>query len=205
MCKSVRRLWPVLLALVPLACSRLEGNIEAENDSEPLYELSADEVRLARDLAERDLDIPRNPLSPLERVVFAKIDLLPDAQADTTQRLVMVQHYRYRGDETILTTVDLNRLEVLGVERLAHYPTALAREEMERAESMARADSRLQPILDMPNRRLHIEGRPFQPAFPHEPLFGHRVVLLLLRDGISYLNEPRILVDLTTEAVIFDF
>lgn len=190
------------LALLPLACARLEGS--DEQDARPPFELSADEIRLARELAERHLDIPQNPASPMDRVVFAKIDLLPDSQAVTNQRQVIVQHYRYRGDATILTTIDLNRLEVLGVETIAHFPTALAREELDRAERMARADVRLRPIFEMPNLPLRVEGRPIQFAFPHEPLFGHRVVHLLLRDGNSYLNRPRVLIDLSTEAVLVD-
>jgi len=95
-----RRNLLALLTLLPIACARLEGN--DEQDARPAYELSADEVRLALALAERGLDIPEKPLSPMDRVVYVKIDLLPDSRAETGQRQVMVHHYRYRGDETIL-------------------------------------------------------------------------------------------------------
>ena len=50
-------------------------------------------------------------------------------------------------------------------------------------------------------RQVVVEGRPIQAASPQEPLFGHRVVHLLLRHGPDYLNSPRVLVDLTNETV----
>jgi hypothetical protein len=193
---------PVFLALAPAACSRLHGNEESEVP--PPYELSSAEIRLARDLAERDLHIPEHPLSSFDRIVFTKIDLLPDSRAGTGQRQVMVQHYRYRDDAVILTAVDLNNREVLSVETALHFPTAFAPEELARAEQMARRDERLQPVFDMPGRTLLVQGRPIQAANADEPLFGHRVVHLLLRHGADYLSTPRVLVDLTTETVLIE-
>lgn len=187
----------VLLSLLPIACARLEGN--DEQDARGPYELSVDEVRLARELAERGLNMPRQPASPQERIVFVKVDVLPDARAGTGQRQVMVHHYRYRGDQTVLTHVDLNRLEVLGVETLSHFPTGLAPEEIERAEALARADDRLRSIFA--HGKLRVEARPID-FTPGQPLFGRRVVHLLLRDGVNYLASPRVLVDLSTEAVL---
>lgn len=186
-------------ALLPLACARLEGG--DEQDIRMPFELTGAEIRLARELAERDLHVPLDPVTPSERIVFVKIDLLPDSQAVTSQRQVMVHHYRYRDDATVLTAVDLNRLEVLGTETILHFPTALAASEVARAERLARADERLRPIFEMPGRTLHVEGRPIQFASPQEALFGRRVVHLLLRDGNDYLNGPRILVDLSMETV----
>lgn len=187
------------VALLPLACARLEGG--DEQDVRPPFELAGDEIRLARELAERDLPVPLDPATPSERIVFVKIDLLPDAQAVTSRRHVMVHHYRYCDDATILTAIDLNRLEVLGIETMLHYPTALAPSELARAERLARGDERLRPIFEMPGRALQVEGRPIQFASPQEPLFGRRLVHLLLRDGNDYLSGPRILADLSTETV----
>ena len=96
----------VIIALLPLAlagCGSAEG--EQPGDGEPRYVLSADEIRLARELAERDMANQEGPSSPGKKTYFIKADLLPDSQADTAQRQVMVHHYRYQGDETILTRV----------------------------------------------------------------------------------------------------
>jgi hypothetical protein len=190
------------LALTPIACGSLQGNDESRVP--PPYELSREEIRVARTLAEHNMHLREHIHSPLERVVFTKIDLLPDSRAGTNMRKVIVQHYRYRHDETVLTTVDLNRLEVLDVETIAHFPTAFAKEEMERAERLARGDARLKHVFDMPGRQLVVEGRPIQAAKAEEPLFGHRVVHLLLRHGADYLSSPRVLVDLTNETVLID-
>ena len=198
----IKRMFLGLLAVTPLACGNLQGN-QDERRLAP-YELSENEVRVARELAERDMHLSVHIHSPLERVVFVKIDLLPDSRAGTSMRQVIVQHYRYRNDETILTTVDLNRLEVLQVEAIAHFPTAFAREELDRAERMARGDLRLQTVFNKPGRTLVVEGRPIQASNVREPLFGHRVVHLLLRHGNDYLDSPRVLVDLTTEAVLLE-
>ncbi|MBM4072108.1 MAG: hypothetical protein FJ271_24755 [Planctomycetes bacterium] len=187
----------VLFALLPIACARLEGN--SDQDVPGPYELTADDMRLARELAERDLGMPRQPASPSDRIVFVKVDMLPDARAGAGQRQVMVHHYRYRGDRTVLTHVDLNRLEVLGVETLSHFPTGLAAEEVERAERLARADDRLRTVFA--GDRLRVEARPIDFA-ANQPLHGRRVVHLLLRDGSSYLSSPRVLVDLSTDAVL---
>jgi len=198
----IKRMFLGLLAVTPLACGNLQGN-QDERRLAP-YELSENEVRVARELAERDMHLPVHIHSPLERVVFVKIDLLPDSRAGTSMRQVIVQHYRYRNDDVVLTTVDLNRLEVLSMETIPHFPTALAPEEMQRAERLARADVRLKSVFGMPGRTLALEGRPIQSANSQEPLFGHRVVHLLLRQGNDYLSRPRVLVDLTTETVLLE-
>ena len=200
--RFTRRYMLVLLALAPVACGSTQGN--EQGHARPPYELSPEEIRLARAIAERDMHLPEHIHSPLERIVFTKIDLLPDYRAGTSMRQVIVQHYRYRNDDVVLTTVDLNRLEVLSMETIPHFPTALAPEEMQRAERLARADVRLKSVFGMPGRTLALEGRPIQSANSQEPLFGHRVVHLLLRQGNDYLSRPRVLVDLTTETVLLE-
>jgi hypothetical protein len=194
------RLPLVLVLVLPIACGRVQG--DQKQAVRAPFELGSEEVRAARNLAESDLDIPERPLSALDRVVFIKIDLLPDAQAETTQRQVNVIHYRYRGDETIITTIDLNRREVLNRQMLPHFPTGLAPEELTRAQQLAQGDARLRGLFAA--RRLQMEGRPLQSVSRQDDLFGHRVVHLLLRDGNAYLTTPRVLVDLTTEAVLVD-
>lgn len=190
----------LLLAFVPLACGRADG--DQQNAARAPFELSDEEVRLARQVAEEPLHIPADPPVPLERVCFIKVDLLPGTHADDPARRVNVIHYRYHGDETIITTVDLHTLDILKVETYRHFPTALAAEELARAERLARADARLQSMFD--SSQVIVEGRPFQATAPADALFGHRVVHLLLRDGANYRVGPRILVDLTREIALVD-
>jgi hypothetical protein len=197
------RLGLALLGLLPLACARVHGEGSASGwQGEPLppYELSADEIRIARDLAEQGIERPAHPASPHDRVVFTKIELLPDAQAETKKRTVLVTHYRYRDDQAILSMIDLNRRQVIQVEKVPHLPTPLAPEELARAEQLARADARLRRLFAAPASNLRVEGKALY-GTPQQPWFGHRVVALLFRDGGSYLVRPEVWVDLTSETV----
>jgi hypothetical protein len=194
-----QRVFPLFFAvtaLAPLGCGQASGD---QTETAPVhypFALTPEEVGLARRLAETDLIVDSLPSGP--KTVFIKVELLPDSQADSQQRLVMVQHYRYQSDETIFTMIDLNTNDTLKREIAAHHPTALAPSEVERASQLARADGRLRPHLDIAPTRL--EARPIQYA-DHEALFGHRVVHLLMRQDGNYLVNPRVLVDLTTETV----
>ncbi|MCI0379865.1 MAG: hypothetical protein L0215_19970 [Gemmataceae bacterium] len=185
-----------MLALALAALLTSGCNSADRDDKQPNFVLSANEVRLAKTLAEHELGIEPHAQSRADRVVFVKVDLLPAAE---TERLVMVHHYRYQGDETIFTMVNLKAAEILSQEIEAHYPTALAPGEMERALTLARADGRIQPVLQIGN--IVMEARPIQFSKAGDPLFGHRVAhVLLQRDG-DYLATPVIYVDLTSETV----
>jgi hypothetical protein len=189
----------VLLALAPVAC----GTAQGDQEREPLapFELSADEVAAARALAEEGLGRPGDGLSPSARVYFIKVELLPDGRADTDQRKVMVTHYRYDGDETVHTFVDLNRGEVFDVQRKPHFPTALAREEVARAEKLARADARLTELFRSHGGKLTVEARPIRPASERDPLHGRRLALLSFNAGTHYPSASRVVVDLTNDTV----
>jgi hypothetical protein len=184
-----------LMALAPVGCGQASGDQPG-----PIpypFILSQAEIGLARDLAEKDWHLAEHPAS--FKTLFIKVDLLPDSQAETNQRLVMVHHYQYSGDRTILTMIDLHSRQILKREILDHYPTALAPIEVEQAIRLASADPRLKPMLDlMPT---HFDARPIQYAVPGEPLFGHRVVHLLMRHDRDYVVNPQVYVDLTTDTV----
>jgi len=190
-----RLLFAGFLALVPLGCGKPGGD-QAARVTYP-FNLTADELGLARALAEREWASDSPPSS--HKTVFIKVDLLPDSQAETSQRLVMVHHYRYQDDQTIFTMIDLRTHEILKREIAIHYPTALAPSEVDQAIQLASADGRLKPLLDLV--QTHFDARPIQYANPHDPLFGHRVVHLLMRQNGDYLMYPRVLVDLTNDSV----
>jgi hypothetical protein len=196
-----QRIVKLVLGVVPVAslgCGQVSGDQSARVQYP--FVLTLEEIGLARVLAENDLVVDSLPSGP--RTVFVKVDLLPDSQAEMAHRLVMVHHYRYHTDQTIFTMIDLNTHEVLKREFHVHYPTALAPTEIERAFQLARADDRLQTVLTA--QPTNLDARPIQYAAPEEPLFGHRVVHVLLRHDGNYLMAPRVLVDLTTETVHLD-
>lgn len=195
----IRCLVWVPLALLPIACRTAQG----DQDREVLapFELSADEIQFARELAERDLARPEQVESPDAKIVFSKIELLPEAQAQTKERRVLVAHYRYPGDETIHTYIDLNRGEVFHTDILPHFPTPLAKSELTRAEELARADRRLQSVLTEHGANLHLEFLVTRALSRDDPAWGHRLVNVSLRVGAAYLSSPRVTVDLTNETV----
>jgi hypothetical protein len=184
-----------LVALVPIACGQASG--DPVSAAHYPFQLTSEEIALARGLAEKDLIVDSLPSGP--RMVFVKVDLLPPGPEDSTELLVMVHHYQYHTDLTVFTMIDLTSRQVLSREFHEHYPTALAVSEAERAMQLARADERLQSVLGPTST--HLEVRPLQYADPHEPLFGHRVAHVLLGQNGNYLASPRVLVDLTTETV----
>jgi hypothetical protein len=193
-----QRLTPWLLLLLGCALTPLgAGQLPQEQQQETRYpfELTADEIRQARVLAENGPGLSHG------KTVFVKIELLPDAQAETTQRQVMVTHYRYENDETLYTFVDLKLNTVMKVEIQLHAPTALAAEEKVLVEKLARAEAQLAGVFATHGARLRVEMRPTQPASEQSPLFGHRLALLHFGVGDGYLRDPEVIVDLTTEQV----
>jgi hypothetical protein len=187
-----------LASLLPVGCGQVSG--DTARPIKYSFVLTAMELDRARMLAEQKLLDDASASD--QETVFIKVDLLPNSQAETDQRLVMVHHYRYRNDQTIFTMIDLKANEVLSREVHEHYPTALAPVEVDYAIRLARADERLRPIFEaMPTK---FDARPIQFANPHDPLFGHRVVHLLMRQAGNYLLGPRVLVDLTAESVHLD-
>ena len=116
-----------IVALAPLGCGQAGGG--PSGSVKYPFVLTREEIGQARALAEKDLVVDPLPSGP--RTVFVKVDLLPDTQAETAQRLVMVHHYQYQTDQTIFTMIDLNTHEILNREWSAHYPSALAPTEIE--------------------------------------------------------------------------
>lgn len=184
-----------LIVMNSVGCSQAEG--EPVRPVAYPFVLTPAEIAQARELAEKDWHAGHVQSGP--RTVFVKVELLPDSQGDSAHRLVMVQHYRYGSDETIFTMIDLRAHAIVQRETHAHYPTALAQVEVDRATALAQTDARLKPILDI--APTHFEARPIQHADRHHALFGHRLVHLQLMQGRNALTTPHVLVDLTTESV----
>jgi len=199
---SLAHLALIPMTLAPIGCSTAQG-IE-ERDMPAPFELRAEEIQAARALAERDLSPAGQTRSPQAKLVFTKIELLPEAQAQTSERRVLVIHYRYPHDETIHTYIDLNRGEVFHRDVLTNFPTPLGKEETTRAVELARTDARLEAILAEHGGAVHLECVPIRASATEDDLIGHRLVHVLLRVGADYLTSPRVVVDLTDEVVLVE-
>src|SRR5262245_23934489 len=99
---KILRIFLGMLAALTVGCG------QSARQAAPIYpfNLTQEEIALARELAERDLPLTATELPSGPKTFFIKVDLLPDSQAVTNQRLVMVHHYTYEGDRTIFTMVD---------------------------------------------------------------------------------------------------
>ena len=198
-------------ALVPVILAGCSPAMGDEELASPALGLAYDEIQAARKLAEKQ--IPADSSSD-SKPVHIKTELLPQSQADSGKRQVLVVHYQYHGDLTYLTVLDLMTREVVKTDEHFHFPTALAPEEVQRAEALARRNLRAMAHLEAArhgglaietnstdDRIVRMEAVPFQTIDASDPLFHHRVVeFQLVRDGFRLRMAP-IRVDLTNETI----
>lgn len=199
--KRIVRLLPLLFFLWALGLVR--GSY-AEIGGRPAGDerLTEEEERSAETLAETDLR--RRGLRGTGRLQQVEADLYRDKEGEkegAPSRRAMVTHYRYDDDTAIVTFLDLTRQEVIRVEEIPHLPVPLSREEFERARELAFSDEAVRKSLPSGGERPSVEALVVRGESPDDPIFGHRVVRLLFRDGADYLSEPAVTVDLTNEQV----
>lgn len=172
---------------------RVLGGGEIEAAPAPLTEA---EVQQAAGIAMGEL---RKRNFADSRTFFVHAEMLHDKGGNA--RRALVQHYRYAGDQTITTIVDLSAGRVVDVRVAEHAPSALSREEFEEARKLAMADPRVQEALGANRGNVEVEPLVVR-ASQGDPLFGHRVVRLLFRRGRDYLTAPDVHVDLTDRKVM---
>ena len=66
------------------------------------------------------------------------------------------------------------------------------------------SDQRVREELGEDAERVEIEGLVIRPASEEDPWFGRRMVQLLFRVGRDYRHSPRVVVDLTDEAILIE-
>lgn len=182
--------------LVPLSGSTLAQTLAQQEGPDTL---TSAERALAGRLSEEAV----RPLRTEAPMYLVSMELLrPKAPDDARQ--AVVTHYRYDRDLAILTTVDLARGRLVALDTVPHLAVAFAQEEVEAARRLARADERVRRALAPYGDRVRIEALPLRTASREDRLFGHRVLRLLFRVPRGYLEEPVVLVDLTTEEVIIE-
>jgi Cu2+-containing amine oxidase len=180
----------------PPADRRVMGGGEIEAAPTPLTDA---ELQQAASIATGEL---RNRKLADARTFFVHAEMLHDKSAPGSRR-ALVLHYRYEGDQTITTVVDLTAQRVVDVRTAAHVAAPLSQEEFEQARGMAMADARVAGALGQNRGRVTVEPLVLH-ATEGDPLFGHRVVRLLFRVDRDYLSAPIVLVDLTTRQVMIE-
>ncbi|HJQ36481.1 MAG TPA: hypothetical protein VKB93_05035 [Thermoanaerobaculia bacterium] len=135
------------------------------------------------------------------RTYFVHAEMLQDKAGNA--RLALVTHYRYAGDQTITSIVDLTARRVMDVRVTAHAGAPLSREEFDEARQLALADPAVVQALGANRDRVVVE--PLLLRAPEgDPMFGHRVVRLLFRVERDYLSAPVVHVDLTDRKVMIE-
>jgi hypothetical protein len=166
--------------------------------------LTAEERAAAVGLAEQALR--SHKLLPDKKTFLTTAHTHRDPAAERRgvfERLALLTYYRYEGDLAVRVYVNLARRRVTNVERLAHFPTPFAPEELRRARELALEHPELKKVFAPFRERLTVEPLSTRSASTKDPLFGHRVIYLLFRVGPRYLTaQGDVLVDLTTETVI---
>ena len=119
-----------------------------------------------------------------------------DAEGD---RELLVTHYRTEGDLAIVSRVNLSRSEVVSIEPRAHLPVPLSREEFEIARQLALANPHVQRLIG--GREVVVQSQLSRTFDTDDPLYGHRLVHILLLAPEGYLEVRTIRVDLTTREV----
>lgn len=194
------------LILGLIACERLplEPLNEAIESEASDQELSAEEQNLARELSESAL---KNTALFLDPIYFLGAELhrvKSEEGTSSNERHAIARHFRYEGNLTILTYVNLSSKKVLNVESIAHVPARLSVEEFEIAKGLALSDERVRKQLGTDSDKIDIEPLVFHSSSPEDPMFGRRAVRLLFRIERDYLSAPVVVVDLTDRKVIIE-
>jgi hypothetical protein len=211
---AAARAWGALVAVVAAGCQAAPGAAGAGGQA--ATGLTKQQQQAARVAVEKDarfkeilgarergflFEKTRGDVDPRDRVYFTSAQ--PAAANDTGERprgvgagTVVVSHYRYRTDETILSVVDLATGKVLEVEKHAHLPTPLAPEEFDEAKALAFKNDDVKKALHGYADKLRVSFLMPRPA-RGDPAFGHRRVQLLFEVGGHFLMSPRVTVDLT--------
>lgn len=165
----------------------------AEIEAAPLP-LSDAEVQRAGAIASAELRT-RNLLD--DRTFFVHAEMLHDKAAPAARR-ALVLHYRYAGDTTFTSVVDLAQAgRVIDLRTDRNIPAPLSREEFEQAQRLALADERVNGMLGPARQGLVVEPLVMRSSSPTDPLFGHRVVSLLFRIDRDYICPSIVFVDLS--------
>lgn len=141
--------------------------------------------------------------SGANRVVVTNVQAVASDKPDaTSSRLAVVTLYQYEGNLTMNRLVDLNTGQVVEEDRIQNGGARFTNVEHEYARQLVMADDRVRNLVTP------IQGATFNFLLsttpdPANPLFGKRVVNVLINTPDGYLTElPRISVNLTDAAVI---
>ena len=216
------RHYPLLLAILLTGCQPAAPQapmqdkpagapvaVSVDKAAKELVERSPVFQRVLNDKEVESLTSPSRALTHKNRVFFIGSTPAPSPGNDSDERsrgpasahrVVVVSHYRSSKDETILSTVDLEKKGLLRIRVVPHLPTPLSAEELEFAIALVKTDKNAKQLLNPYGAAIAFDPLLPRPG-PKDRGFGHRIVYLLIRSGSGYVASPRVVVDLTDETV----
>jgi hypothetical protein len=190
-------------------------------------------VAVAQDHPAAGLSIPQSSLTPAEQaraiavaepaasVISSARDLHPDVASraggnrvvvtdvqavgvdKTSERLAVVTSYQYEGNVTINRLVDLNSGRVVEEDRMQNGGARFTNVEQQYARELLMADERIRRLVEPLGSSAQFTFLLTTTPDPNNPLYGKRVVNVLISTPDGYLTEvPRISINLTDAAVV---
>lgn len=142
--------------------------------------------------------------SPLYLVETELVREKPEIEGQEGKRLAKITHYRYDGDLSIFTLIDLAAASTRQMEVVPHQPVPFSVEEYQAASQLVLADPRVRAVLGERVEKVKVEGLALRTADSKDRYFGHRVLRMLFKYDNDYITRPIAMVDLTTQMVIVE-
>jgi hypothetical protein len=121
----------------------------------------------------------------------------------TSERLAVVTSYQYEGNLTINRLVDLNSGRVVEEDRIQNGGARFTNVEQQYARELLLRDDRVRRLIEPLQGRETFNFLLSTTPDPNNPLYGKRVVNVLINTPEGYLTEvPRISINLTDAAVV---
>ena len=119
------------------------------------------------------------------------------------ERLAVVTLYQYEGNLTVNRLVDLNSGRVVEEDRIQNGGARFTNVEQQYARELLMADERVRRLVEPLQGRESFNFLLSTTPDPNNPLFGKRVVNVLINTPDGYLTDvPRISINLTDAAVV---
>lgn len=180
----------------------------------PLDPLTAQEKRLAEDLASNDLRVKERLGTGRQRLIHSVfLAIKPEDESKTREdwihpiqigRHAEVIFYRYDGNLGVRAVTDITDIQHGLVKEVVSYDgdeVPLAPEEVDEAGKLALQVEEVRGKLGDKPHAFKIEGLRILTIDKKDFCYGHRCVGLLFRRGAFYLAEFPVTVDLTTLTV----
>ena len=121
----------------------------------------------------------------------------------TNERLAVVTSYQYEGNLTINRLVDLNNGRVIEEDRIQNGGARFTNVEQQYARELLLRDERVRRLVEPLQGQESFNFLLSTTPDPNNPLYGKRVVNVLISTPEGYLTEsPRISITLTDAAVV---